>query len=218
MFSICDLVPIGLAAALSEREEAGSVLDRLEHQISLVTTTGRARCRGPAGPGAAARLICSPTCSARAAAGGRAARGGRPLVGRSGRAGTRPRARRRRPRPGPADRAAAPLRHPADPRRGPRAAAPGAGQGRRTPPPRPIPGWPCAPRWPISRPGNCPRCRPTCATHDRPGRRTGRRISAVLRAVAEQLGAGQRGDRAADPAPFVIAEVAELPAEPGWRR
>ena len=43
VISICDLVPIGLAAALSEREEAGSVLDRLEHQTSLVTTTGPAR-------------------------------------------------------------------------------------------------------------------------------------------------------------------------------
>ena len=43
VISICDLVPIGLAAALSEREEAGSVLDRLEHETSLVTTTGRAR-------------------------------------------------------------------------------------------------------------------------------------------------------------------------------
>ena len=36
----------------------------------------------------------------------------------------------------------------------------------------------------------------------------------MLRAVAEQLGADQRSDRAADPAPFVIAELAELPAEP----
>ena len=43
VISICDLVPIGLAAALSEREEAGSVLDRLERETSLVTTTGRAR-------------------------------------------------------------------------------------------------------------------------------------------------------------------------------
>ena len=42
VISICDLVPIGLAAALSEREEAGSVLDRLERETSLVTTTGRA--------------------------------------------------------------------------------------------------------------------------------------------------------------------------------
>ncbi len=43
VISICDLVPIGLAAALSEREDAGSVLDRLERETSLVTTTGRAR-------------------------------------------------------------------------------------------------------------------------------------------------------------------------------
>ena len=36
----------------------------------------------------------------------------------------------------------------------------------------------------------------------------------MLRAVVEQLGADQCSDRAADPAPFVIAELAELPAEP----
>ena len=43
VISICDRVPIGLAAALSEREEAGSVLDRLERETSLVVATGRAR-------------------------------------------------------------------------------------------------------------------------------------------------------------------------------
>src|SRR4051794_15839870 len=43
VISICDQVPIGLAAALSAREEAGSVLDRLERETSLVTATGRAR-------------------------------------------------------------------------------------------------------------------------------------------------------------------------------
>ena len=37
------LVEVGLAAALSEREDAGSVLDRLERETLLVTTTGRAR-------------------------------------------------------------------------------------------------------------------------------------------------------------------------------
>jgi hypothetical protein len=40
----------------------------------------------------------------------------------------------------------------------------------------------------------------------------------VLRAVAEQLGADQCSDRAADPAPFVIAEAAELPADRSCRR
>ena len=130
VISICDPVPIGLAAALSEREEAGSVLDRLEHETSLVVDDGTGA-RGLPGPGAAAHVPARRPAAPGPAAGGRAARGGRPLVGRSGRAGTRPRARRRRPRPGPADRAAAPLRHPADPRRAPRAAAPGAGQGRR---------------------------------------------------------------------------------------
>jgi len=36
---ISDPMPVGLAAELSEREDAGSILDQLEHQISLVTTT-----------------------------------------------------------------------------------------------------------------------------------------------------------------------------------
>ena len=40
---ISDPVPVGLAAELSEREEAGSILDQLEHQTSLVTATGPRR-------------------------------------------------------------------------------------------------------------------------------------------------------------------------------
>jgi LuxR family transcriptional regulator, maltose regulon positive regulatory protein len=43
VISICDPVPTGLAAELSGREEAGSILDQLEHQTSLVTATGRRR-------------------------------------------------------------------------------------------------------------------------------------------------------------------------------
>jgi len=43
VISICDPVPTGLAAELSGREEAGSILDQLEHQTSLVTATGRQR-------------------------------------------------------------------------------------------------------------------------------------------------------------------------------
>src|SRR6185436_7629107 len=43
VISISDPVPCGLAAALSGREDAASVLDRLEHQTSLVSTTGPRR-------------------------------------------------------------------------------------------------------------------------------------------------------------------------------
>ena len=43
VISISDPVPSGLAAELSGREEAGSLLDRLEHQTSLLTATGRRR-------------------------------------------------------------------------------------------------------------------------------------------------------------------------------
>ncbi|MDT7577823.1 MAG: LuxR family transcriptional regulator, maltose regulon positive regulatory protein [Pseudonocardiales bacterium] len=39
VISICAPVPVALAAELSGRDEAGSVLDRLEHQTSLVTAT-----------------------------------------------------------------------------------------------------------------------------------------------------------------------------------
>jgi LuxR family maltose regulon positive regulatory protein len=43
VISISDPVPTGLAAELCGREEAGSVLDQLEHQTSLVTATGPGR-------------------------------------------------------------------------------------------------------------------------------------------------------------------------------
>jgi LuxR family maltose regulon positive regulatory protein len=43
VISICDPVPTGLAAQLSGREDAASLLDRLEHQTSLVTATGPRR-------------------------------------------------------------------------------------------------------------------------------------------------------------------------------
>ena len=41
--SICDPMPAALAAELSGRDDAGSVLDRLEHRTSLVTATGPRR-------------------------------------------------------------------------------------------------------------------------------------------------------------------------------
>ena len=41
--SICDPLPAALAAQLSGRDDAGSVLDRLEHETSLVTATGPRR-------------------------------------------------------------------------------------------------------------------------------------------------------------------------------
>ena len=43
MTSICDPMPAALAAELSGRDDAGSVLDRLEHETSLVTATGPRR-------------------------------------------------------------------------------------------------------------------------------------------------------------------------------
>src|SRR6185312_7064961 len=43
VISISDPVPCGLAAALSDREDAASVLDRLEHRTSLVSATGPRR-------------------------------------------------------------------------------------------------------------------------------------------------------------------------------
>ena len=43
MISISDPVPSGLAAQLSGREDAGSLLDRLAHQTSLLTATGHHR-------------------------------------------------------------------------------------------------------------------------------------------------------------------------------
>jgi LuxR family transcriptional regulator, maltose regulon positive regulatory protein len=43
VISISEPVPTGLAAALSGREDAGSVLDGLEHQTSLLSPTGRRR-------------------------------------------------------------------------------------------------------------------------------------------------------------------------------
>ena len=97
VISICDPVPVGLAAELSGREDAGSVLDRLEHQTSLVTATGPAA-RGLPRPGAPAHASGRRPAAPGPATGGRAARRGRPLVGRPGPAGTRPRARRAQPR------------------------------------------------------------------------------------------------------------------------
>jgi LuxR family maltose regulon positive regulatory protein len=43
VISISDPVPSGLAAELSGREEAGSLLDELERQDSLLSATGRER-------------------------------------------------------------------------------------------------------------------------------------------------------------------------------
>ena len=43
VISISDPVPSGLAAQLSGREDAGSLLDRLAHHTSLLTATGRHR-------------------------------------------------------------------------------------------------------------------------------------------------------------------------------
>ena len=43
MISISDPVPSGLAAQLSGREDAGSLLDRLAHHTSLLTATGQHR-------------------------------------------------------------------------------------------------------------------------------------------------------------------------------
>ena len=55
VISISDPVPSGLAAQLSGREDAGSLLDRLAHQTSLLTATGQ-----PATP-TASRNSCAPT-------------------------------------------------------------------------------------------------------------------------------------------------------------
>ena len=41
--SICDPMPVGLAAELTGRDDAGSVLDQLENRTSLVTATGARR-------------------------------------------------------------------------------------------------------------------------------------------------------------------------------
>ena len=95
VISICDLVPIGLAAALSEREEAGGVLDRLERETPC-QTTGRPR------EAYRSRICCSRICSPTqqpARVGGRAARAGRPLVCRSDEPVRAPSKRRRRDRP-----------------------------------------------------------------------------------------------------------------------
>ena len=43
VISISDPMPTGLAAELSGRQDAGSLLDRLEHQTSLVSPTGPRR-------------------------------------------------------------------------------------------------------------------------------------------------------------------------------
>ena len=66
MTSICDPVPIGLAAQLSGREDAGSVLDRLEHQTSLVTRDAAGRAARPTASRNCCAPIWSPTCSATA--------------------------------------------------------------------------------------------------------------------------------------------------------
>jgi LuxR family maltose regulon positive regulatory protein len=41
--SICDPIPVGLAAELTQRDDAGNVLDLLEQQTSLITATGPQR-------------------------------------------------------------------------------------------------------------------------------------------------------------------------------
>ena len=62
--SICDPMPVELAAELTGYDDAGSVLDRLEHRTSLATAVGAHR--------EVYRIqellhpIWSPTCSARA--------------------------------------------------------------------------------------------------------------------------------------------------------
>ena len=65
VISISDPVPTGLAAALSFREDAGSVLDRLERRTSLVTAVGLQRESYRVQERAPAYVPVSPTCSAR---------------------------------------------------------------------------------------------------------------------------------------------------------
>ena len=51
VISISDPVPCGLAAELSGQEEAGSLLDGLERQTSLLSATGPTACRQTRHPG-----------------------------------------------------------------------------------------------------------------------------------------------------------------------
>ena len=129
--SICDPMPAALAAQLSGRDDAGSVLDRLEHETSLVTATGPRREDLPR-PGTAAHPSGRGPAAPRRATGGRAARRDRPLVGRPGPAATSPRTRHPQRRRSAAHRPAAPVRPPAAPGRGPRPGAARAGRCRCT--------------------------------------------------------------------------------------
>ena len=216
VISICDLVPIGLAAALSEREEAGSVLDRLERETSLVTTTGRAReayrvqellrthlladlqRRGPRRPAelhaVAARWWADQDEPVRALEHAAAGRDRALLIELLHRfaiplilAGHHGPLRRALARVGASTTAT-------DPWLALSSALAHFEAGE-------LPAVQADLR-------HARQAWPADGTADETADLT------VLRAVAEQLGADQRSDRAADPAPFVIAELAELPAEP----
>ena len=63
--SICDPMPVALAAELSGRDDAGSVLDRLEHRDLAGHRDGAARAR-PTASRSCCAPIWSPTCSATA--------------------------------------------------------------------------------------------------------------------------------------------------------
>jgi LuxR family transcriptional regulator, maltose regulon positive regulatory protein len=212
VISICDLVPIGLAAALSEREEAGSVLDRLERETSLVTTTGRAReayrvqellrthlladlqRRGPRRPAelhaVAARWWADQDEPVRALGHAAAGRDRALLIELLHRfaiplilAGHH----------GPLRRALARV---------------GASSTATDP-------WlALSSALAHFEAGELPAAQADLRHARQAWSADGTADLTVLRAVAEQLGADQRSDRAADPAPFVIAELAELPAEP----
>ena len=218
MISISDPVPFGLAAAAVRpgRRRQPARPARPPHLAGDRHRTGRAT---PTASRNSCAPTCSPTCSARdppraaelhATAARWWADQDQPINALDHATA--------QPRPRAADRAAAPLRHAADPRR--------ATTDR------------CAGRWPgVGAPGHRvrslagPDLRADPFRGRRPARGPGRPAPratglaadatadgtadlTVLRAVAEQLGADQRSDRAADPAPFVIADLDELPAEP----
>ena len=216
VISICDLVPIGLAAALSERDEAGSVLDRLERETSLVTTAGLAREAYRVqellrtylladlqrqGPWRVAELHAvaarwwadqdEPVPALEHAAAGRDRALLTELLHRFAipliLAGHHGPLRRALASVGPSTTATDPWLALAS-----ALAHFEAGEG------------------PAARADlrHARQVWPADETADATADLT------VLRAVAEQLGADQRSARAADLAPFVIAEVAELPAEP----
>ena len=141
VISISDPVPSGLAAELTGREDAGSLLDQLAHHTSLLTATGTNARRLPH-PGAPAHLPDRRPAPPRTTAGRGAAHHRRPLVGRAGPADQRPGPRHPQPQPRTTDRAPAPLRHTTDPHRRPRTTTPRARQHRRTSHRDPTPGWP----------------------------------------------------------------------------